>query len=363
LLSDSTNAESEGMTPSERSVGTALGPIISAAPGRVLLATFASNISRLQQAIQAAEEDERRCFVVGRSMLNNVRVAEELGYLEVRPGTFVSPRQSERVPDAELCVLCTGAQGEPLSALSRIAAGEHPLLRLRPGDTVVLSANPIPGNEEAVHRTVNNLHRQGARILQGSRHGVHASGHASSEELRLLLTICRPRYFIPVHGEYRHLTAHRDIALSVGMAPENILMVDNGVVVEIDESTMHRRDERLPSGYVYVDGLSLEEATDVVFRDRRLLAEDGLIIVHLAVERSSGAIVAGPDLVARGFIEDNDAAILFDEARERVREISQHLAPDAGWSVWKGAVHEALSRFLYKRTRRRPLILPLLTEV
>ena len=242
LLSDSTNAESEGMTPSERSVCSALGSIISAAPGRVLVATFASNISRLQQAIQAAEEDERRCFVVGRSMLNNVRVAEELGYLEVRPGTFVSPRQSERVPDAELCVLCTGAQGEPLSALSRIAAGEHPLLRLRQGDTVVLSANPIPGNEEAVHRTVNNLHRQGARILQGSRNGVHASGHASSEELRLLLTICRPRYFIPVHGEYRHLTAHRDIALSVGMPPESILMVDNGMVFEIDGSTLHRRE-------------------------------------------------------------------------------------------------------------------------
>jgi ribonuclease J len=363
LLSDSTNAETEGMTPSERSVGGAFGPIIESAPGRVLVATFASNISRLQQVIHAAEEAGRHCFVVGRSMLNNVQVAEELDYLDVRPNTFVSPRQAERVADSDLCILCTGAQGEPLSALSRIAAGEHHLVRLHDGDTVVLSANPIPGNEEAVHRTVNNLHRQGARVLQGSRHGVHASGHASAEELRLLLTICRPRYFVPVHGEYRHLAAHREIALSVGIPAANILAVDNGVVIEIDDDAIRKLEPRLPAGFVYVDGLSLEDATDVVFRDRRLLAEDGLIIVHLAVERSTGAVVAGPDLVARGFIEDGDGEVLFDEARERIREMLEHLAPDAGWTVWKSSVHDVLSRFLYKRTRRRPLILPLVTEV
>jgi ribonuclease J len=363
LLSDSTNAEVEGMTPSERSVAPALASLIGGAAGRVLVATFASNISRLQQVVQAAENADRHCLFIGRSMLNNIKVAQELGFLEVGRGTVVSPKQADRLPDAELCILCTGSQGEPLSALSRIAGGEHPLVSLHPGDTVVLSANPIPGNEEAVHLTVNNLDRLGAHTYRGSAHGLHASGHAAREELRLLLTLCRPRYFMPVHGEYRHLAAHRELAIASGVLPANVAAVDNGKVVEIDGEGLHVLDRRVPAGYVYVDGLSLEDATDVVFRDRRQLAEDGLIIVHLAVERSTGAIVAGPELIARGFIEDADSAALFDEAQIRVRETLEHLAPDAGWAVWKGAVHEALSRFLFKRTNRRPLILPLVTEV
>ena len=363
LLSDSTNAEVEGMTPSERSVAPALASLIGGAAGRVLVATFASNISRLQQVVQAAENADRHCLFIGRSMLNNVKVAQELGFLEVGRGTVVSPKQANRLPDAEMCILCTGSQGEPLSALSRIAGGEHPLVSLHPGDTVVLSANPIPGNEEAVHLTVNNLDRLGAHTYRGSARGLHASGHAAREELRLLLTLCRPQYFMPVHGEYRHLAAHRELAIASGVLPENVAAVDNGKVVEIDGEGLHVLDRRVPAGYVYVDGLSLEDATDVVFRDRRQLAEDGLIIVHLAVERSTGAIVAGPELIARGFIEDADSAALFDEAQIRVREILEHLAPDAGWAVWKGAVHEALSRFLFKRTNRRPLILPLVTEV
>ena len=363
LLSDSTNADVEGMTPSERSVAPALASLISGAAGRVLVATFASNISRLQQVVQAAENADRHCLFIGRSMLNNIKVAQELGFLEVGRGTVVSPKQANRLPDAEMCILCTGSQGEPLSALSRIAGGEHPLVSLHPGDTVVLSANPIPGNEEAVHLTVNNLDRLGAHTYRGSARGLHASGHAAREELRLLLTLCRPQYFMPVHGEYRHLAAHRELAIASGVLPENVAAVDNGKVVEIDGEGLHVLDRRVPAGYVYVDGLSLEDATDVVFRDRRQLAEDGLIIVHLAVERSTGAIVAGPELIARGFIEDADSAALFDEAQIRVREILEHLAPDAGWAVWKGAVHEALSRFLFKRTNRRPLILPLVTEV
>ena len=363
LLSDSTNAEAEGMTPSERTVGAALETIIREAEGRVLVATFASNISRLQQVVHAAEGAGRHCLVVGRSMLTNIAVARDLGFLEIGAGTLVSPRKAARLADPELCILCTGAQGEPLSALTRIASGEHRMVTIHTDDTVVLSANPIPGNEESVHRTVNNLHRLGVRLRQGSHHGVHTSGHASREELRLLLTLCRPRYFVPVHGEYRHLAAHRGVALSTGIPAENIAAVDNGVVLEIDETGLHQIEERVSAGYVYVDGLSLEEATDVVFRDRRQLAEDGLIIVHIAVERSSGAVVAGPDLISRGFVEIANGDAIFDEARIRVRESVEHLAPDAGWTVWKSTVHEALSRFLYSRTQRRPLILPLVTEV
>jgi len=362
LLSDSTNAEQEGVTPSERHVGEGLAPLFAAAPGRILMATFASNISRLQQAIDAAATCGRKCFIVGRSMLNNVRVGQELGFLRT-PDLFVSPRQHASVPDAQLAVLCTGAQGEPMSALSRIAAGEHPMVQLHEGDTVIISANPIPGNEEAVHRTINNLYRRGARVFNSSKHRVHASGHASREELKLMLTLTRPRFFVPVHGEYRHLAIHADLAASVGIPRDHILPVDNGTVVEIDGDVIRRRPQRVASGYVYVDGLSIDEAGDVVLRDRRLLAQDGVVIVALTVERSTGAVVAGPDLISRGFIEDAATDNLFDEARAHALGLVSKLRPDTEWSVWQSTIHEGLARFLYSRTRRRPMILPVVTEV
>jgi ribonuclease J len=362
LLSDSTNAEQEGTTPSERWVGEGLAPLFGGAPGRILMATFASNISRLQQAVWAAQESDRRCFIVGRSMLKNVRVAEELGFLHADPAMFVSPKEHEALPDRKLAILCTGSQGEPLSALSRIASGEHPMVSLHEGDTVVISANPIPGNEESVHRTVNNLYRHGARVFNSSRHHVHASGHASREELKLLLTLTRPRYFMPVHGEYRHLALHAELARAVGITPDRVAPVDNGTVVAIDEEGIHRTGQRVSAGYVYVDGLSIEEADDVVFRDRRQLAEDGVIIVLVTVERSTGAVIAGPDLVSRGYIEA-EAGSLFDEAREHVLSLQSRLEGERDWNQWQASIHEGLARFFYKRTHRRPLILPLVTEV
>ena len=295
-------------------------------------------------------------------MLKNVRVAQELGFLAAKPDTFVSPREHESVPDRELTILCTGAQGEPLSALSRIAAGEHPMVKLHEGDTVVISANLIPGNEESVHRTVNNLYRHGARVLNSSRHRVHASGHASREELKLLLTLTHPRYFMPVHGEYRHLALHAELARAVGIEPSRVLPVDNGTVVHIDDEGIHVTGQRVSAGYVYVDGLAIEESDDVVFRDRRQLAEDGVIIVVVTVERSTGSVIGGPDLVSRGFL-DGESGQLFDEARDHVLSLQQHIESDADWSVWKTAIHEGLARFFFKRTRRRPLILPVVTEV
>ena len=362
LLSDSTNAEQEGTTQSERAVGEGLAPLFSAAPGRILMATFASNISRLQQAINAADACGRRCFIVGRSMLNNVRVGQELGFLKT-PDIFVSPKQHAAVPDDQLAVLCTGAQGEPMSALSRIAAGEHPMVSLHEGDTVIISANPIPGNEEAVHRTINNLYRRVARVFNSSKHHVHASGHASREELKLMLTLTRPRFFVPVHGEYRHLAIHAGLAESVGMRRDHILPVDNGSVVEVDGEVIRKRPARVASGYVYVDGLSIEDAGDVVLRDRRLLAQDGVVIVAMTIERSTGAVIAGPDLISRGFIEDSATDNLFDEARAHTLGLVSKLTPDAEWTVWQSTIHEGLSRFLYSRTRRRPMILPVVTEV
>ena len=362
LLSDSTNAEHEGTTPSERHVASGLGSLFASAPGRIIMATFASNISRLQQAVDAAAANGRRCFIVGRSMLNNVRVGQELGFLRA-PDLFVSPKQHTSVPDAELAVLCTGAQGEPMSALARIAADEHPMVQLHDGDTVIISAKPIPGNEEAVHRTVNNLYRRGARVFNASNHNVHASGHASREELKLMLTLTRPRYFVPVHGEYRHLAIHSELANAVGVPPDRILTADNGTVIDVDATSIQRREQRVPAGYVYVDGLSIDEAGDVVLRDRRLLAQDGVVIVALTVERGTGAVIAGPDLVSRGFIEDSATDSLFEEARAHTLGLVQKLRPDAEWTVWQASIHEGLARFLYSRTRRRPMILPVVTEV
>jgi ribonuclease J len=245
--------------------------------------------------------------------------------------------------------------------LSRIAAGEHHMVKLHEGDTVVISANPIPGNEEAVHRTVNNLFRRGAHVYRAGRHRVHASGHASREELKLLLALVRPRYFIPVHGEYRHLAVHAELAAAVGIPAERVMPVDNGTIVEVDGEAIRRGPVRASAGYVYVDGLAIEEADDVVFRDRARLAQDGVIIVVLTVERSTGAVVSGPDLVTRGFIDASEA--LLDEARENMLGSLSGLAPDTDWTVWQSTVHEALSRFLFRSTRRRPLILPLVTEI
>jgi len=363
MLSDSTNAEAEGITPSERHVGDGLGAIFETAPGRIIMATFASNIARLQQALDRAEALGRRALVVGRSMLSCVQTAQELGYLRVSSGQLIWPRQMGGLQDTELLILCTGSQGEPLSALTRIAAGEHSMVRLHHGDTVILSANPIPGNEELVHRTINNLYRQGARVFHSTRHRVHASGHASREELKILLGLVRPRYFVPVHGEYRHLAIHAELARAVGIPAERVLPVDNGSIVEVDEAGIRRLDEQAPAGYVYVDGLSIEEAGGVVLRDRQHLAQDGVVIVVLTVERSTGTVVAGPDLISRGFIDDAEQDSLFDEARAHTLALVSRLAPDAEWTVWQAAIHEGLGRFLYARTHRRPMILPVVTEV
>lgn len=363
LLSDSTNVEQEGITPSERTVGEALVPIFESSPGRIIMATFASNISRLQQAFDCAAAHDRRTLVVGRSMMNNVQVAQELGYLKVAAGQLIWPRQMERLEDSELLITCTGSQGEPLSALTRIAAGEHPLVKIKPGDTVILSANPIPGNEELVHRTVNNLYKKGARVFTSTRHRVHASGHASREELKLLLALTRPRFFLPVHGEYRHLAIHADLAKAVGIPAERVLCVDNGTVIELDGEAVRIADRRAPAGYVYVDGLAIDEGGEVVLRDRRHLAQDGVIVVVLAVDAQNGTVVAGPDITARGFIDDSMTESLFDEARAHTLELVSRLPGNTDWTVCQEAIHEGLARFLYQRTRRRPMVLPIITEV
>ncbi len=362
LLSDSTNVDSPGVTPSERTVAEPLAEHFHRASGRIIMATFASNISRLQQALSVAESQGRRALLVGRSMLNNVRVAHDLGLLEYNEGTLVAPKKLSGIPDASMLVLCTGSQGEPLSALTRIASGQHPMVSLKEGDTVILSANPIPGNEEMVHRTINNLYRRGATVFHSSRHGVHASGHASREELKLLLTLVRPRYFIPVHGEYRHLKLHAQLGASMGVTRQDTTTVDNGVIVEIDASGFHVTGERASCGYVYVDGVSIPEDGEVVLRDRQHIAHDGIVIVACTVERSTGMVVSGPELVMRGVAGDGLEG-LTDEAREKVLSALAGLSPDVDQTVWQAVVHRTLARFFSGHAAGHPMVLPVITMI
>lgn len=362
LLSDSTNADVDGTTPSERSVGPALLRLFGEAPGRILLATFASNISRLSQALEAAAAHHRKTVLVGRSMVKNVKVAHDLGILDYAPDAIIQPKEMDRYGDHEIAVLCTGSQGEPLSALTRIAAGEHPMVDVREGDTIILSANTIPGNEELVHRTINNLYRRKATVIRSSRQGVHASGHASREELKVLLALVKPRCFIPVHGEYRHLAAHAELAREVGVPAKGVAAIDNGTIVRVADGAIHMTNERAPYGYVYVDGVSISEDGDVVLRDRQHVATDGLVIVVFCLERTTGEMVAGPDVVARGMPQE-----IGNEMSAFVRdEVTRSLQSGSGKYtrvVLQQTIHELVSRIVIRRFHRRPLVLPVVTEV
>ncbi|HVA22326.1 MAG TPA: ribonuclease J [Candidatus Micrarchaeia archaeon] len=361
LCSDSTNADLDGITPSERTVGPALRSIVAGARGRVLVVTFASNIARIQQAVDAALGAGRRCCVVGRSMLDTVATAQGLGWLRVPSDALLWPRQLDRIPDRELCFICTGAQGEPLAALSRIAAGTHPFVTTRASDTVVVSANPIPGNELMVHRTVNRLARQGVRVHAGHRDGVHASGHASGEELRFLLELIRPEAFVPVHGELRHLHRHRELALETGMDPAAVAVVENGTVVEVEADGV-RVGGRIPFGNAYVDGVSADDVEHVVLRDRRTLAEDGVVIASVALDRERGEVVAGPDIVSRGFARGSRLAPLLAEARVAVLAVcAEEGASDP--QELRSAIHDRLAALFLDRMQRRPMILPVISEL
>jgi ribonuclease J len=365
LFADSTNVERPGYTPSERLVGEAIARVMRAAKQRVIVATFASNVHRIQQVFDVAHELGRKVAVVGRSMVDTVDVALELGYLEVPRGTYVEIDEAGRLPPDRVALLTTGSQGEPLSALARLASGEHRTLSIAAGDTVVIAATPVPGNEKMVHRTIDNLCRQGARVVTpGDGVQVHVSGHGSREELKLMHRLLRPAYFVPIHGEYRHLMRHADLARELGMADDRILVGENGSQFEVSARGV-RVVGQAPAGKVLVDGLGVGDVGSVVLRDRRQLAQDGILIVQVAVRRG-GEVVYGPDVISRGFVYARDAEALLEEARSRV---SRALAdagggadgPDAG--TLRSAIRDALAQFLYVKTGRRPMILPLVVEV
>ncbi|MBI4301019.1 MAG: ribonuclease J [Chloroflexi bacterium] len=363
LFSDSTYVESPGYTLSERVVGEALDRIMAEAPGRVIVATFASLISRIQQVIDAAAKHQRKVFISGRSMVENVHMALELGYLQPPVGVLAKMNELRTIPLERTAIVTTGTQGEPTSVLVRMANRDHRQLQVLPNDTIVISASAIPGNEGLISRTIDNLFMQGARVLYDKIAPVHVHGHASQEELKMLISLVRPSFFVPMHGEYRHLALHARLAQSLGIPESHTFVLENGEILELDKSD-GRVVGRVPSSYVYVDGLRVEGGEGVVLRDRRLLAQDGIMVVIIAIDKQTGKIVGQPDLVSRGFVEAEEAEELMEQARELIVRTLDHGAEHlAEWGFVHAKVKDTLAKFLYQQTRRRPMILPVAMEV
>jgi ribonuclease J len=364
LCSDSTYAERPGYTPSEQVVSRALLNVFHEAPGRIIVATFASLIARVQQVIDAAVRTDRKVAVIGRSMEQNVQMAIELGYLSAPPGTLVRPEDVGRYHGRELAIVTTGSQGEPMSSLARMATREHRLIKIVPGDTVIISATPIPGNEMLINRTIDNLFKQGAEVLYSRVSDVHVQGHASQEELKMMLNLIRPKYFVPIHGEYRMLIQHAKLGQAVGLPDERIFVLEDGEVLEVDERRAAVVD-RLPINEVYVDGLGVGDVTNVILRDRRQLASDGILVVVFEVDRQTAQLVDEPDILCRGFVYPGNLASLIDKAREAVADELRHeYEPHRSeWKTVTNRAREVLGRFIWEQTRQRPMILPVVVEV
>jgi ribonuclease J len=363
LLSDSTNAERSGHSGSERDLHAPFERIFGEAPGRIVVANFASNIHRIQHLVRMAIQFERRVAVVGRSLQQNFKTARELGFLKVPEGLTITLDEVDRIAASKLLLLTAGSQGEPMSALTRFAAQRHPVVNVLKGDWVVISARPIPGNERMVLQTVNNLYRHGARVFYSEVGNVHVTGHAQRDELREMLDAVRPRYFIPVHGEYRQLLQHAELALESGIGQERVVVVEDGEAVELDAESI-ARGEKISTGLVFVDGLGVGDVEQVVLRDRRHLAEDGILVVTLTLDRDTGALRAGPDIVSRGVIEPELSSHLMDDAKKAALEtIKKFAATHADVNLLQEAIHDAVSKTVYKRTRRRPMVIPVVTEI
>lgn len=364
MLSDSTNADRAGRTPSETVVAGALGEIFAGAQRKIIVACFASHLHRIQQVCKCAAAVGRKVAFVGRSMVANVEVGLELGYLSLAPDTIVDLAELPRYDAAETVIVCTGSQGEPLSALSLIASGEHKSVVVEPGDAVILSASPIPGNEAAVHRVLNALYRAGADVFHSENSSVHVSGHASSDELAELISVIRPRNFVPVHGEYRQLVLHARIAERNGIPKANISIAEDGDVLELRDGTI-RRGPQVRAGMVLIDGLGVGDVGPIVLRDRRTLAGDGIVVCVVTIDSQHGEVLAGPDLISRGFTYHGESRGLFEEASARVAQALDELSVEGvtEWSTIKKACRHALGEFVWKETRRRPMILPIIVEI
>jgi ribonuclease J len=362
MLGDSTNAERPGMTPSERVVGEAFRQIIPLREGRVLVSSFASNVHRMQQAIDVAVSVGRKVCVVGRSMRKNVNIARNLGYMDVPDDMLVRPADLEELPPHRQMILCTGSQGEPLSALTRIAYRDHPAISVERGDTVIISAKPVPGNELRVHDAINQLAKAGAEVLHQEIAPVHVSGHACAEEIRTIISLLRPRNVMPIHGEFRMLAAHAQLARDAGVPASAIILAENGTVVELSRDGLQVVGE-VEAGITFVDGLGVGDIHDVALRDRQRLSEDGVLIIVATLAATNGGVTGPPELIARGFGDGADP--LLDELREEADRVLQHcLAEDISEiKLLQEHLHDEVGQLIYDRTRRRPMILPVVVEV
>lgn len=364
LLADSTNAERPGFTPSEKVVGRTFDDEFRYAKNRIIVATFSSNVHRIQQVIDSAVKYDRKVAVIGRSMVNVVSIARELGYLNAPDGVLIDIDETNNYTSDKIVIITTGSQGEPMSALTRMAMNDHKKVGIMPGDTVIISATPIPGNEKLVSRTIDHLYKLGADVIYEKSNGVHVSGHASQEEIKLMHNLVRPKFFMPVHGEYRHLIKHANLAMSLGMDPKNIVIGENGSIIELTRNSISING-RVQAGKVLVDGLGVGDVGNIVLRDRRQLSQDGIMIVVVTIEKETCRVVSGPDIVSRGFVYVREAEGLMDEARDKVQEALERCEENgvSEWSSIKSAVRDALGRFLYEKTRRRPMILPIIMEI
>jgi len=364
LLADSTNAERPGYTPSEKVVGVTFDETFRHAKDRIIIATFSSNVHRIQQAIDTACKYDRKVAVLGRSMVNVVNIATELGYITMPEGVLIEVDEINNYPSSRIVIMTTGSQGEPMSALTRMAMSDHKKVDIVPGDTIIISASPIPGNEKMVSRTIDHLFRQGAEVIYESGSGIHVSGHPSQEELKLLQNLIRPKFFIPVHGEYRHLVKHAKLAQEMGMPRENIFVAENGQVLEFtaDKGAIV---SKVTAGKVLVDGLGVGDVGNIVLRDRRQLSQDGILIVVITMDKQRACVVAGPDIVSRGFVYVRESEQLMDDAKDKVKQALEKCEQSGvtEWATIKSNVRDALGKYLYEKTRRRPMILPIIMEV
>lgn len=364
MMADSTNAERPGFTLSERVVGTAFEKAFHDAKERILIATFSSNVHRIQQAIDTACKYNRKVAVLGRSMVNVVNISRELGYLNIPEGVLIDIDEINNYPSSAIVIVTTGSQGEPMSALTRMSVSDHRKVSIMPNDTVIISATPIPGNEKMVSRTVDNLLKLGAHVIYERDKQIHVSGHASQEELKMMHNLVRPKFFIPVHGEYRHLVKHAELAESLGMPKENIFVGENGQVLEFTRERGVALG-KVTAGIVLVDGLGVGDVGNIVLRDRRQLSQDGILIIVVTMDKEGGCVVAGPDIVSRGFVYVRESEALMDEAKNKVQQALDKCEDNniTEWAAIKSNIRDALSRYLYERTRRRPMILPIIMEV
>jgi ribonuclease J len=364
LLSDSTRAENPGYTPSERTVGDAFREIMEPVDGRVIVATFASNIARIQQVLDAAATFDRKVAVIGRSMEQNFRIASDLGYLEYPASQIIGKDKIGEIPAEKLVIATTGSQGEPMSGLARMANRDHRFVEIQPGDTVIVSASPIPGNEEYVSRTIDNLFKAGANVFYHTIKRAHVSGHASQEELKLMLGLTKPRYFIPIHGEFRMQVQHGRLAIETGVLPENVFIIENGQPIEIEADGSARRGQTVPAGYVFVDGLSVGEVGEIVLRDRRALANDGMFMIVVTVDKQTGNVIGVPEIITRGFVHGNERDPIIETTTARVMAAienpGEHISEIA---LLKSQIKDAVSRHLYDQTKRRPMVFPVVVEV